>query len=432
MQLLDLFVNQILSEPSLFMGLIVCLGMIFLKKKISEIFGSSIRTIIGVRLVQVGANMLVNSSKPIMNMLVARLGLEGRVADPWAGVGESLDKISGTPLISQIGIIMIFSWFLHLVLSRITKLKVVHLMGQILFADTVLVTYFIYSITGWIDYKAILLTSFLLSFYWWFWPALLKNPLKKLVGKDNITIGNNLAVFGLVAILISKLTGDITKDTEKLEFPAWMSIMKDPVISYSVVMAFMYSVIGILSGSTAGSEYSEGMNYILFSFMQGINVAVGITILLFGVKMFQVELLPAFEGFAKVVAPGAVPAVDNVVFWAYAPQASLLGMLFTVLGMVTGIGLQAISGSAFVTIPSVLPIFSGGCTLGVLASRYGGVRGTIISTYFLGIVQVFGSVWLAKMVGFQIAGGGHIDYCTYWPATLSLLKGALNFLGIMI
>jgi PTS system ascorbate-specific IIC component len=99
-----------------------------------------------------------------------------------------------------------------------------------------------------------------------------------------------------------------------------------------------------------------------------------------------------------------------------------LGLISTLFGMLTGVMLQILLGMSYITIPGVIPLFSGGCTLGALASRYGGVRGTVIATYILGIIQVFGSIWLAEVVGFEIAGGGHMDYCTYWPALLTVIK----------
>ena len=422
MQVLNFIVNQVLREPSIFLGIIVLLGMVFLKKKGKDILVSTLKTIVGVRILQVGAGLLVSSSKPIVNMLVARFGLEGRVADPWTGVGEGLEIMAGTPLVGQIGMIMVVAWLLHLLLARITPYKVVYLTGHVAFVDTALVTFSVFSLTGWTDWRAIAFAAVLLAIYWWLFPALMKKPLVKLVGEDNITIGHEMAVFGWVAMMISKLTGDPKNDTEKLKLPGWLSVMKDSVVSYSIIMAFLYTLIGVLSGPTAAAEYVGGKNYILFSFMQGINIAVGITVLLLGVRMFLAELLPAFMGFAKVVVPGAVPAVDNPVFWSYAPQATLLGLIFTVIGMVVGIGLQILVGSAYVTIPSVIPIFFGGCTLGAFASKYGGIRGTIISTFLLGIVQVFGAVWFSQVIGFHVAAGGHIDYCTYWPALLSVLK----------
>jgi len=430
MQVIDFIVNQVLREPSIFLGIIVLLGMVFMKRKFQAVLVSTLKTIVGVRIVQVGAGTLVGASKPIMNMLITRFGLEGRIADPWTGVGEGLEIMADTPLVGQLGLIMISGWLLHLLLSRFTKLKVVYLTGHVAFSDAALVTFFAWALTGWTDWRAIAFAAVMLAIYWWLWPALMKKPLEKLVGDDNITIGHNMAVFGWVAMMISKYTGDVTQDTEELQFPGWLSIMKDSVISYSVIMAFLYTLIGVLSGPTVGAQFSGGMNYILYSFMQGINIAVGVTVLLLGVRMFLAELLPAFVGFAKVVVPGAVPAVDNPVFWTYAPQATLLGLIFTVFGMLAGILLQIALGSTFITVPSVIPIFFGGCTLGAFASKYGGVRGTIISTFVLGIVQVFGAVWLAQVVNFKLAGGGHIDYTTYWPALLTVLKAILGVFGI--
>lgn len=428
MGIIDFFVNQLLREPSIFLGIIVALGMVFLRKEPKDIIASTLKTIVGVRLVQVAADLMMNSSTPIMNMLVAHFGLEGRVADPWTGVAESLERMDGTPLVGKIGLIMVMAWFLHLLFSRFSKYKVVYLTGHIMFSDTVLVTFFIYALTSWVDWRAVILPIILLAFYWWFWPALMRKPLKVLAGKDNVTVGHDMAFFGWTAFWIAKWTGDTRQDTEDLEFPGWLTIMKDTVVSYSLIMALLYTTIGLLAGPDIGAQFSGEKNYIVFSFIQGINAAAGITLLLFGAQIFLKELLPAFEGFARIIVPGAVPAVDVPVFWAYAPQAALLGMIGTFLGMVIGIGLEILLGMSYVTIPGVIPVFSGGCTLGAFASRYGGVRGTIIATIILGIIQVFGSIWLAEVVGFQIAGGGHIDYCTYWPALLSVIKPIISFL----
>jgi PTS system ascorbate-specific IIC component len=332
MKVLDFIVNQVLREPSIFLSIVVLLGMIFLKKKGSAILVSTLKTMVGVRVLQIGTGLLSSSSKPMLSMLVARFGLQGRVADPWSGVAEGLERMADVPLAGQIGLILLLAWLLHLLFSRFTPLKVVFLTGHTAFTDTVVITFSVYAISGWSDWRAIALSVILLAVYWWLFPALMAKPLKKLVGDDNITIGHNMAAFGWVAMLIAKWTGDPKNDTEKLVLPGWLNVMKDSVISYSVIMAFLYTLIGILSGPRAAADYTGGMNYILFSFMQGINIAVGVTILLLGVRMFLAELLPAFQGFAKVVVPGAIPAVDNPVFWTYAPQATLLGLIFTVVG----------------------------------------------------------------------------------------------------
>jgi hypothetical protein len=56
--------------------------------------------------------------------------------------------------------------------------------------------------------------------------------------------GHNMAAFGWVAMMIAKWAGD-PNDTEKLVLPGWLNVMKDSVISYSVIMAFLYTLIGI-------------------------------------------------------------------------------------------------------------------------------------------------------------------------------------------
>lgn len=422
MQVINFIVNQVMREPSIFLGLVVLLGMLFLRKKGQSILVSVIKTIVGVRILQVGAGLLVSSSTPMMNMLVSAFGLQGRVGDNWVLVGEATKTMEGTSMIGQVGMVMILAWLLHLVFSRLTPLKVVYLTGHVAYTDTVSIIYFVWLLTKWDDWRAIVYSVILLAVYWWLFPALMAKPLKKLVGDDNITIGHNMAAMGWLAMVISKFTGDEKQDTEKVQLPGWLNVMKDSVISYSLIMATLYTLIGILSGPVAAKPFIGSYNYIVFSFMQGINIAVGVTILLLGVRMFLAELLPAFQGFAKVVVPGAIPAVDNPVFWTYAPIATLLGLIFTVFGMVVGILMQVAMNFTFIEVPSVIPIFFGGCTLGAFASKYGGVRGTIIATFLLGIVQVFGAIWLSQTMGLTLAAGHHIDYCTFWPAVLNVLK----------
>lgn len=421
MQVVNFIINQIFREPAFFLGVVVLLGMVFMKRSGKEILISTIKTVVGVRILQVGAGQLTAASNPIMSMLVQRFGLQGRLGDPWAGVGEALQRLDPA-LVGNIGLVMVGAWLLHLVFSRFTPLKVVYLTGHVAFTDTAVVLFGVFAITKWADWRALVMAIVLLALYWWLGPALIKKPLQKVTKGDPITLGHNMVLTGHIAMWIAKLTGDEKNDCEKLQLPGWLSVMKDSVISYSLIMAFLYTLIGILAGPEVGQKVAGAQNYILFSFIQGINIAVGVTVLLLGVRMFLAELLPAFQGFAKVVVPGATPAVDNPVFWPYAPQATLVGLIFTVVGMVVGVILQRVLGSTYVTVPSVIPIFFGGCTLGVFANAYGGLRGTIIATFLLGIVQIFGSVWLAQVIDLQTAGGGHTDFCTLWPAVFSLLK----------
>jgi len=161
---IDFIINKLLRELSIFLGLITLAGSIFLKKSPRDSITSMIKTIVGVRILQIGTNTLVESSKPMVDMLITRTGLQGRVADVWVGVGEVLQRLNPA-LAGQVGMIMIFAWISHLLIARISKFKVIYLTMQLAYVDTVWVLWGVTVVTGWVNTPAVLLTIFLLSFY---------------------------------------------------------------------------------------------------------------------------------------------------------------------------------------------------------------------------------------------------------------------------
>ena len=138
--------------------------------------------------------------------------------------------------------------------------------------------------------------------------------------------------------------------------------------------------------------------------------------------MFLAELIPAFKGFSDKIIPGAVAAVDNPVFWPYAPNAALLGFVCTAVGQLIGLGLLIIFRSPVVAIPSVIPIFFGGSTLGIFANAYGGWRGVIFATTIVGIIEPIGCALLASTAGVTIGIEGHTDWATIWAVFFTALK----------
>ncbi|MDD3925001.1 MAG: hypothetical protein PHP11_07900, partial [Erysipelotrichaceae bacterium] len=147
----------------------------------------------------------------------------------------------------------------------------------------------------------------------------------------------------------------------------------------------------------------------------------GVYVLLSGVRMFLNELIPAFKGFSDKLVPGAIAAVDSPVFWSYAPTAAMLGFLTTVVGQFVGVGILAAMGSSVIAIPSVIPLFFGGCTLGVFANSTGGWKGTIGATFIMGIVVIMGSAALASLLNTGFVPG-HSDWSTLWLAIVGILR----------
>lgn len=424
MNIVDFIVNQVLRELSIFLGLVTLIGCVFLKKSARDTLVSAVKTVVGVRILQVGSNTLVDASKPMMNMLIARTGLEGRVADPWVGVGEALQRLSPS-LVGQIGLLMIGAWLLHLLIARLTPFKVIYLTMHVAFVDTVLILWGVSAVTGWTDVRAALLTGFLLALNWTLLPALVRPFLKSVVGKEEITLGHDTMAGGIAAVLLAGLAGK-SRSAEELPLPGWLAVFKDSAVSYGVVMAAIYTLIGVIAGPEVGARFSNGSHYLMFSFMQGVTVAAGLLVLVTGVKMSMAELLPAFKGVAAIIVPGAIAAVDIPIFISYRPQAALLGFLSTIAGMAAGILIQIISGLNYIIVPSVLPIFFGGSLFGVMADARSGWRGVLLSCFILGIVFILGAAVYAQVTNMQVAAAGNIDYVLVW---LPLFAGLKLFFG---
>lgn len=412
MIIIDFIVNKLLRELSIFLGMITLIGCIFLKKSPRDSIASTIKTIVGVRILQIGTNTLVDYSKPMINMIITRTGLQGRVADVWVGVGEVLQRINPS-LAGQVGMIMIVAWILHLLIARFTKYKVIYLTMHLAFVDTVWVLWGVSVVTGWANTPAVLLTIVLLSFYWTIFPSLIQKYLKPVVGEEEITLGHNSMAGGMLAAFLAGLMGK-SRSTEDLPLPGWMTMFKDNTVSYGVLMVVIYVLIGVIAGPEVGAQFSNGSHFLVFSFIQGVTVAAGLFVLITGVKLFLAELLPAFKGFAEKIVPGAVAAVDSPVFLAYRPQSALLGFASTLVGMAAGILIQVVVGLGQITIPSVIPIFFSGSLFGVIADARSGWRGVLFSCFILGIILIIGASFYAQITDMRVAAAGNMDYVLIW------------------
>jgi PTS system ascorbate-specific IIC component len=178
----------------------------------------------------------------------------------------------------------------------------------------------------------------------------------------------------------------------------------------------------MIAGPQIGAQYSNNSHYLVFSLIQGVTVAAGLIVLMTGIKIFLAELLPAFTGFANIIVPGAVAAVDAPVFISYRPQSALLGFISTLAGMAAGIFIQVSSGIGQITIPSIIPIFFSGSLFGVMADAHSGWRGVLFSCFTLGIVFIFGTSFYAQLTDMQLAAAGNMDYVFIWLPLFALYK----------
>lgn len=411
--LLDFIVNQILRTPPIFMGIIVLLGNLFLKKDGRSIFISVMKTIVGMTILSAGASILVNATTPIVNIFVTAIGIKGVSTDMWTSTAMALNLIDSKGLASA-GLVLILAWLLNLLLARLTPIKTVYLTAHQAYQDSAAIIFFLYVIFG-VKGTALLIAAVIIcAVYWWLFPYLLKGFLKPVIGETPLTLGHNICFSGIISTYIARIFGDPEDSAEKLQLPGWLSIFKDSVVSYAIIMSFVYLIIILIAGPVVVGKYSGSQNYILYGFTKGVEMASGITVLLTGVRMFLNELMPAFRGFSEKIIPGAIPAVDSPIFWSYGQTAALLGFICTVIGQSVGVILLIVFKSPVIAIPSVIPLFFGGCTLGVFANAWGGWKGCVAATFIIGIFTICGSAGMAAVANYPISVWGHSDWSMLW------------------
>lgn len=126
--LLDLFswfANNILTRPEFFIGLIVLLGYILLKKPFYECFAGFVKATVGYMILNVGAAGLVTTFRPILAGLGGRFKLEAAVIDPYFGlnaVNAALESIGLTTSWTMISLLIGF--VLNIVLVLRLNLKI--------------------------------------------------------------------------------------------------------------------------------------------------------------------------------------------------------------------------------------------------------------------------------------------------------------------
>ncbi|KAA7116456.1 PTS ascorbate transporter subunit IIC, partial [Salmonella enterica subsp. enterica serovar Lubbock] len=76
----------------------------------------------------------------------------------------------------------------------------------------------------------------------------------------------------------------------------------------------------------------EGGNMFMFAVNAGLNFGAGLLIMLYGVRLLINQIVPAFQGIAEKVVPGAIPAFDVPILFNYRPNAVIIGFI---VGMIT-------------------------------------------------------------------------------------------------
>ncbi|WP_411900548.1 PTS transporter subunit IIC, partial [Salmonella enterica] len=116
-----------------------------------------------------------------------------------------------------------------------------------------------------------------------------------------------------------------------------------------------------------------------------ITFAAGIFSILQGCRLILEEIVPAFNDISEKLVTNARPALDGPVVYPYAPNAVLIGFLFSFLGGLVGLFMLG-QMKLVLILPGVVPHSFTGATAGVFGNATGGRRGAMMAAFANGLL----------------------------------------------
>lgn len=390
--ILGFIVNEILSQPAIIAGLMAFVGLVALKKPMRVVLTGTLKTTIGFLILGVGAEALIKSLNPLGTILQEGFGINGIIPNNEAIVALAIEEFG-----RQTAIIMSLGFAFNLLFARITPLKYVFLTGHHTFFMACLLSA-VLTTAGMSGFPAILIGSIILGFLMVVMPAIGQPFMRKVTGDDNVAIGHFGTVGYITAGLIGKWLGNEKKSTEDVKVPKGLSFLRDTTVATALTMIIIYMIVVIAAGAEASAEVTGDQHFLMFAIMQGMMFAVGLYVILAGVRMMLAEIVPAFQGIAQKIVPDAKPALDCPITFNFAPTAVIIGFLSSFAGGLIGMVILALIGAP-VIIPGLVPHFFTGATAGVFGNATGGRRGAFLGALTNGLLISFLPALLLPVLG---------------------------------
>lgn len=422
-----MILQDILSTPAILVGLMALLGLCLQKKPATDVVKGTIKTIVGFLVLSAGADFVQSGSLTDFGVIFNyAFGVNGVVPNNEAIVTTALTQYA-----QDTAWIMMFGMIANIVLARFSRMPYIFLTGHHTLYMAAMIA-IVLTVGGLSGVSLIIGGSLILGLTMVIFPAICQPTMNKLTGIDEIGFGHFSSIGYWVAAQVGKIVGgkDLEsgkgKSTEDINFPKWMSFMRDTTVAISVTMVVIFLIVcGVASTKAdwqtalAATGMDDSTTWITYALQAGMRFAGAIYIILSGVRMILAEIVPAFKGIADKLVPGAKPAIDCPVVFPYAPNAVLIGFLVSFVGGIVGMLILLGINPSFqntlpIILPGVVPHFFCGATSGVFANTHGGLKGCIVGSFIHGLLITFLPVFTMPVMGnlgFASTTFSDADFC---------------------
>ncbi|MDH6368141.1 MULTISPECIES: PTS ascorbate transporter subunit IIC [unclassified Breznakia] len=438
----EYFASNILTQPAYFIGFIVLIGYMLLKKPLYQSIAGFLKATVGYFILSVGSGGLVNNFRPILVGLKERFNLSATVIDPYFGQNAITDGVQETfgRTFGDVMMLLLIAFIFNLILVRLkkwTKLRAVFTTGNVQVqqaATAFWLILFCFPELGRIE--VLIVMGVLLGLYWAVGSNLTVDITQEVTDGAGFAVAHQ-QMFGiaLASWAASKMKFKSSKQIEDIKLPGFLSIFNENMVSTAILMLFFFGIILMVLGQPYLIEagfMKEGQSFFFYILTTALHFAVYLAILQLGVRTFVDELTESFHGISNTLLPGAVPGIDVSASLAFgSSNAVTLGFLFGALGQFLTIGALILFKSPTIIVAGFIPMFFDNAAIAVYANKKGGIKAACLLPFVSGIIQVLGSALIATWVGLAQYGGylGMFDWATVWPMFTVIMK-FLGYVGI--
>lgn len=417
--MLDIIMKDILGTPSILVGLFALVGLLLQRKQTADVVSGTLKTVMGFIIIGAGATVLTGSLDIFSNMFDKAFNVAGVIPNNEAIVAAAQSKFG-----TSTALIMVFGMIANILLAKFTRFKYIFLTGHHTLFMACLIAATL-SIGGLQGVPLVLIGSILLGLCMVLFPAILQPYVRQITGSDDFAIGHFGTIGYFVSAKVGKLVGNKERTTEQIKVPQSLGFLRDTSVAVSLTMTIFFLVLALFAGQEyIESTLSGGSNFIVFSFIQAITFAAGVYIILAGVRMLIAEIVPAFKGIADKVAPDTKPALDCPTVFPFAPNAVIIGFLFSFIAGLLSMFFLPLLGLK-VIVPGLVPHFFTGAAAGVFGNATGGRRGAMAGAFCNGLIISFIPALLLVFmgdVGFEGTTFGDSDFGVVGILILMIMK----------
>lgn len=417
--MLDVIMHDILGTPAILVGLFAFVGLLIQKKSSSTVLSGTLKTIMGFVILGAGATVLISSLDHFSKMFDHAFQVQGVIPN-----NEAIVAAAQTNFGTATALIMVFGMIFNLLLARFTPLKYIFLTGHHTLFMACLIAASL-SVGGMSGTPLIIVGSIILGLCMVVFPAILQPTVRQITGNDDFAVGHFGSVGYYVSAKIGKLFGNKAKSTEDIQVPKSLGFLRDTSVAISLTMSVFFIIVAFFAGpSYIVAQLSDGSNFIIFAIMQAITFAAGVYIILAGVRMLIAEIIPAFKGIADKLVPNTKPALDCPTIFPFAPNAVIIGFLFSFLAGLVSMFILPFIGLK-VIVPGLVPHFFTGAAAGVFGNATGGRVGAMSGAFANGLLISFiPAILLIFMgdVGYEGTTFGDSDFGVIGIIIINLLK----------